>query len=172
MSQLLVSPLSGVAQALQNHRPSHLVSLLSPLHMIPTPKGYDRRTHLQLAIDDVSDPLAADFPPAREHVERLIAFAREWDANAPLLIHCWAGISRSMASAFAILCDRLGPGREIEVAMAMRRRAPHANPNLLLVRHADEALSRDGRMVAALRTMGPPLPVMEGATTAFPLANL
>jgi len=54
----------------------------------------------------------------------------------------------------------------------MRRRAPHASPNRLLVRHADEALARDGRMITALAAMGPPLMVAEGTTTAFPLVDL
>jgi len=117
-------------------------------------------------------PLVGTAPPAREHVDELLAFARGWDGKQPLLIHCWAGISRSMASAFAILCDRLEPGREIQIARAMRTRAPHAQPNRLLVRHADEALERGGRMVLALNSMGPPLVVEEGVTTAFPLEGL
>ena len=172
MSQLLVTPLSGLADALESHHPSHLVTLLSPLHMIATPDGFDAAHHLQLAMDDVSDPAAADFPPGRVHIDRLIAFSRRWDGKAPLVIHCWAGISRSMASAFTVLCDRLGPGRETEIALAMRRRAPHANPNALLVRHADEALNRGGRMVAALSAMGPAVMVAEGVPTAFPLVGL
>jgi predicted protein tyrosine phosphatase len=77
-----------------------------------------------------------------------------------------------MASAFTVLCDRLGPGREIQIAMAMRRRAPHAQPNALLVRHADEALDRSGRMVAALEAMGPSSMAAEGVPTAFPLVGL
>ena len=172
MSRILVTPLSGIADALDEHRPSHIVSLLSPSHMIPTPEGFDARRHLQLGLDDVSDPRAADFPPGREHIDRLLAFSREWDMQAPFLIHCWAGISRSMASAFTILCDRLGPDREIEIALAMRRRAPHAQPNALLVRHADEALGRSGRMVAALEAMGPSSMAAEGVATAFPLVGL
>jgi predicted protein tyrosine phosphatase len=172
MSQILVTPLSGLADAIDRQHPSHIVTLLSPLHMIPTPHGFDRRRHLQLALDDVSDPLAADFPPGREHIDRLLAFSREWDAGAPFLIHCWAGISRSMASAFTVLCDRLGPDREVEIALAMRRRAPHAQPNALLVRHADEALGRGGRMVAALQAMGPSSMAAEGIATAFPLVGL
>ena len=172
MPRLLVSPLSGLEDALEIHRPSHLVSLLSPSHMIATPAGFDPVCHLKIAIDDVSDPAAADNPPGREHVDRLLAFARGWDAKAPFLIHCWAGVSRSMASAFVILCDRLGRDREIEVALAMRRRAPHASPNPLLVRHADDALARGGRMVTAVAAMGQPLLVVEGVTTAFPLVNL
>ena len=77
-----------------------------------------------------------------------------------------------MASAFAILCDRLGEDREIEIARAIRARAPHAQPNRLIVRHADEALGRGGRMIAALNSMGPPLIMEEGITTAFPLVGL
>ena len=172
MPQLLVTPLSGLADAMEQYRPSHLVTLLSPFHMIATPEGIARDHHLQLALDDVSDPLAADFPPAREHIDQLIAFSRGWDMGAPLLIHCWAGISRSMASAFTVLCDRLGPEREIEIALAMRRRAPHASPNPLLVRHADAALNRDGRMIQALEMMGPPILMVQGVATAFPLASL
>src|SRR3569623_2075983 len=71
-------------------------------------------------------------------------------------------LSRSMASAFTILCDRLGPGCEAEIAKAMRRRAPHAQPNRLLVRHADEALGRGGAMLAAVAAMGLPVVVEEG----------
>ena len=54
----------------------------------------------------------------------------------------------------------------------MRKRAPHAQPNRLLVVHADEALGREGKMLAALNTMGPPIVVEEGVTTAFPLEGL
>jgi predicted protein tyrosine phosphatase len=172
MSRLLVAPLSSLADALDAHAPSHLISLLSPEHMIETPAGFPSAMHLKLGINDIVDPLAGPAPPAREHVDELLAFARSWDAKQPLLIHCWAGISRSMASAFAILCDRLEPGREIQIARAMRTRAPHAQPNRLLVRHADEALERGGRMVLALNSMGPPLVVEEGVITAFPLEGL
>lgn len=172
MPRLLVAPLSALDDALTNHRPSHLVSLLSPQHMIVTPDGFDPGRHLKLGVNDVSDPAAGEHPPGREHIDRLITFARAWDGSRPLLIHCWAGISRSMASAYTILCDRLGRDREIEIALAMRRRAPHASPNALLVRHADDALGRGGRMVAALSAMGEPLNVAEGVTTDFPLSGL
>lgn len=172
MPRLLVCPLSGLGDALESHKPSHLVTLLSPQHMIPTPQGFDPVRHLRLGVEDVSEPEAAENPPGRADIDRLLAFARHWDGKAPFLIHCWAGVSRSMASAFTVLCDRLGHGREIEIALAMRRRAPHASPNRLLVRHADDALARNGRMIGALAAMGPPLMVTEGVTTAFPLVDL
>ena len=172
MPHLLVTPLSSLAGALDTHGPSHLVSLLSPEHMIDTPQGFPAAMHLRLGVNDIVDPSAGTAPPARQHIDALLDFTRGWDARQPLLVHCWAGISRSMASAFTILCDRLGPDREIEIARAMRQRAPHAQPNRLLIRHADEALGREGKMIEAVGAMGPPLLVEEGVTTIFPLAGL
>jgi predicted protein tyrosine phosphatase len=172
MPRLLVTPLSSLSDALAAHGPSHLVSLLSPEHMIATPDGFSAAMHLKLGVNDIVDPAAGTAPPARRHIDELLAFSRSWDTSQPLLIHCWAGISRSMASAFTILCDRLGPDREIEIARAMRQRAPHAQPNRLLVSHADDALGRGGKMIVALNSMGPPLLVEEGVTTNFPLVGL
>ena len=171
MPRLLVAPLSSLPEVLADHAPSHLVSLLSPEHMIPTPPGFSGQ-HLKLGVNDLVVPAAGTAPPLRAQMDQLLTFSRSWDASAPMVIHCWAGISRSMASAFAILCDRLGENREIEIARLMRQRAPHAQPNRLLVRHADEALGRRGRMLEALNSMGPALVVEEGVTTAFPLVNL
>lgn len=172
MPRILVTPLSALEDVIASHGPSHIVTLLSPEHMIATPAGFPPERHLKLGVNDVADPAAGNDPPARLHIEKLLDFSRDWDTSQPLLIHCWAGISRSMASAYTVLCDRLGPGREIEIARAIRRRAAHANPNTLLVRHADDMLGRGGRMVEALATMGPPLMVEEGVTTALPLAQL
>ena len=172
MPRLLVAPLSSLSDALAAHAPSPLVSLLSPEHMIDTPAGFPAAMHLRLGVNDIVDPAAGTAPPARQHIDQLLEFSRSWDMSQPFLIHCWAGISRSMASAFTILCDRLGPDHEIEIARAMRQRAPHAQPNRLLVQHADDALGRNGKMIAALNSMGPPLIVEEGVTTALPLVGL
>jgi predicted protein tyrosine phosphatase len=172
MPRILVTPLSAIETAILAHRPSHLVTLLSPEHMIETPLGFPADRHLRLGVNDVADPAAGTHPPSRAHIERLIAFSRQWDGQSPFLIHCWAGISRSMASAFTVLCDRLGPDREIEIARAIRRRAPHAAPNALLVAHADELLNRGGRMIAAVNAMGPARMVEEGVATDLPLVGL
>jgi predicted protein tyrosine phosphatase len=172
MPRILVTPLSSLEDALKSQNPSHIVSLLSPEHMIATPDGFPAARHLKLGLNDITDPNAGPNPPGRAHIDQLLEFSRDWDAKAPLVIHCWAGISRSMASAFAVLCDRLGADREVEIAIAIRRRAPHACPNRLLVAHADDALGRGGRMLMALKVMGQPLQVEEGVLTAFPLVNL
>jgi predicted protein tyrosine phosphatase len=172
MSRILVTPLSAVEDVIRVHRPSHMVTLLSPDHMIETPAGFPVERHLRLGMNDVVDVAAGDTPPERRHVETLLDFARTWPAEDPLLVHCWAGISRSMAATYIILCDRLGRGSELFAAKAIRNRAPHAYPNALLVRHADELLGRQGRMVDAIKSIGAGKMVAEGEIVEFPLVGL
>jgi predicted protein tyrosine phosphatase len=100
-------------------------------------------------------PVDGFLAPQRDHVEQLLAFGRRWERTAPLVVHCYAGISRSTATAFAIACA-LNPDRdEAAIARKLRADSPSAHPNSLIVTHADELLGREGRMVRALADIGP-----------------
>lgn len=169
MPLILVTPLSAVEETIRRYRPSHMITLLSPDHMIETPGGIEAAHHLRVGVNDVADAALSEMPPGERHVADLIAFGRRWDARSPILVHCWAGVSRSMAAAFTLLCDRLTPGLEREIAHAIRARAPHAFPNPLIVRHADKALGREGRMIAAAESIGRGVIVAEGECVEFPL---
>jgi predicted protein tyrosine phosphatase len=70
------------------------------------------------------------------------------------VLHCYMGISRSTASAYAAVCA-LNPLRDEDgIAKALRRASPTATPNIRIVSLADKLLGRDGRMVAAIETIG------------------
>ncbi len=105
--------------------------------------------HLVLCFHDIEDAAQAT-PPQRQHVADGLAFART-HAGRRLLIHCFAGISRSTALAYAILVDRHRAQADesalLERLLALR---PQACPNRLMVRYADALLGRDGRMIAAV----------------------
>ena len=88
MSKILVTPLSAVPEVIATRHPSHLVTLLSPEHMIETPAGFAVDRHLRLGVNDVIDVEAGDHPPARKHIEALLAFTRAWPAEDPILVHC------------------------------------------------------------------------------------
>jgi predicted protein tyrosine phosphatase len=169
MPKILITPLSAVEDSIRLHRPSHVVTLLSPEHMIETPEGFAPERHLRLGMNDIVDEAGGEAPPSEEHVRALLAFARDWPGDAPLLIHCWAGISRSTAAAFTVLCDRLGPGCEFEAARVLRARAPHADPNRLIVRLADQLLRREGRMIEAVDAIGRGALAVEGGFVELPL---
>lgn len=169
MPMIVVTPLSGLEQAIGRYRPSHVVTLLSPEHMIATPHGFPPERHLRLGMHDVPDAWSSDAAPCADHVRTLLEFGRGWTGDAPIIVHCWAGISRSMAAAYILLCERLGPGSEERIARTIRERAPHAYPNPLFVRLADESLGRDGRMIAAAEAMGRGTIVAEGHCVELPL---
>lgn len=166
---IYVSPLSGVEDAIRAYGPSHLVSLLDPDSMIDTPEGIEAGRHLRLSVNDIAEPVDTLMPPGEEHVRDLIAFVRTWDQANPMLVHCWAGISRSTAAAFIALCVINEDCSEEAIARMIRRRGAHAYPNRLMVRLADDILRRRGRMRAAVEAMGPARATWEGVTFALPI---
>jgi predicted protein tyrosine phosphatase len=135
--------------------PSHLVSLVAPPEQPPTPPGIQIERHLRLEIHDITEPMDGYILPDVEHMELLIGFLREWrHEEAPLLVHCVAGISRSMAAAMIALVIKAG-GNEMAAAQRIREAAPHAYPNRRMIALADELLGCGGRLIAARDAMGP-----------------
>jgi predicted protein tyrosine phosphatase len=100
--------------------------------------------------------------------DNLVRFALNWDRQAPLLIHCWAGISRSTAAAFIMLCALNPDVPERLVARRLREASVTASPNRLLVRLADARLNRCGRMVTAIEQIGPGQMAPEGQPFILP----
>jgi predicted protein tyrosine phosphatase len=141
---------------------SHMVTLLRLIDRVERPQRIAAENHLILGMDDISMPIDGYTPPAEQHVHELIEFVQRWDQRAPLVMHCYAGISRSTAGAFISACA-LNPGREeAAIAQAIRQLSATATPNILLVGHADRILGRRGRMIAAVEALGPGLPATEG----------
>jgi predicted protein tyrosine phosphatase len=169
MSVILITPFSAVEDAVRRHRPSHIVTLLDPQTAVNTPAGIARQRHLRLGVDDIVEPVEGSIVPTRDHIANILSFAQTWDRSAPMLVHCWAGISRSTAAAFILLSDIHGAGSERDIARGLRARAAHAQPNKLMIRYADALMSRDGRMIAAVEAMGPARIVWEGEVVELPL---
>ena len=149
--------------------PSHLVSLVNPEEMPPTPGGITAERHLRVGVHDICDPLEGCIQPAIEHLEEVIGFLRRWEPDeGPVLIHCYAGVSRSMATALIGLLVK-APGREAEAAAALRAAAPHAQPNRRIVALADEILSCGGQLLAARDAMGYGPAIARGPLVALKL---
>jgi predicted protein tyrosine phosphatase len=151
---IVVCPRSRLEAVLADARPGRLVSLLSIGHEPFRPETIPAEHQLHLSMHDIVEDRPGLVSPAAAHVEALLSFARRWDRRAPLLIHCYAGVSRSPAAAF-IVAAALQPERdELELARELRALSPSATPNPCLVRLADAALRREGRMTAAIEAIG------------------
>ena len=168
MSTLHICPLGAVERLVREVRPSHLVSLINAEMMIGTPESIAPAAHLKLGMNDISRPRNGLSAPGQAQVERLIGFIGDWPRRAPLLIHCWAGISRSTAAAYIALCVLNPDKNENELARVLRRAAPSASPNPLLIAHADQVLDRDNRMVSAIAGIGRGQEAFEGTPFFLP----
>jgi predicted protein tyrosine phosphatase len=149
-----VCSLSRLHRTVRETGARHVVTLLKDVHLVHRPDSIAPTNHLILGMDDVAEPLDGYVAPADEHITKLMSFVSGWNRTKPLVIHCYAGISRSTAGAFVAACA-LNPRRdELSIAEALRRASATATPNMRIVSLADQALGRRGRMTAAIEKIG------------------
>jgi predicted protein tyrosine phosphatase len=163
-----VSPLSALDRVSAKLQAYDLLTLLSPDYPDVDWCGLKCERHVRLAFHDIVEPMPGLVAPDTELMQAILDFGRHDARQQHLLIHCWAGISRSSAAAFAIACDR-NPGLERDIAKELRRCAPSVTPNRLMVRLADDLLQRDGRMIEAIEVIGRGAEAREGEPYRLPL---
>ena len=99
-----------------------------------------------------ADTIVAHHPhaPRLQDVERILDFTCGLSSKSNVLVHCRAGVSRSTAIAYAILCQHSKPGMERENLLHVQSLREWAYPNQLIVKLADRALKRKGAMLLHL----------------------
>jgi predicted protein tyrosine phosphatase len=148
--RIVVCPLSQVSRMVAAHAPASVISLLDPGFVFPDLGPTYHGRHLRLRFHDTHDGANQQTLATKDDVEQLLAFMRPWTGNAPLLIHCRAGIGRSTAAAFVAACLHLPDLDERAIAARLRNVSPLARPNEVLIRFADAAMGRGGRMIQAI----------------------
>jgi predicted protein tyrosine phosphatase len=119
---------------------SHLVSVLNAHLMPATPASIAPEHHLKISVSDMAATEAGARHPRAVHFARLVEFVRGWDRRAPLLIHCFAGLSRSPAAAYITLCALNPDTPELLLAHRLRQASESAAPNRLMAAVADQVL--------------------------------
>ena len=159
---LHVCSLAALPETVRATGASHILTVMANVDQVQRPESVLPANHLKVQMDDITEAIDGFVAPSDQHIEKVLNFVRGWDRNAPMVVHCYAGISRSTASAFAAVC-MLNPHRdEISIARLIRAASPIASPNRLIVGLADKALGREGRMLRALDEMGPGSMMVEG----------
>lgn len=129
---------------------THLVSLLHSRerNLLFLPKEFKRENWLFLDMDDVISE-KAEAAPKKEQVERLLEWTNKLPADAHLVIHCHAGVSRSTAAALAVKVQELGVDKVKEAIDWLLEARPQACPNPVITKFADELLGAKGELHAA-----------------------
>lgn len=157
-----VCSLSKVEETVTRTGAERLLSLLAAGTDVNRPASILAENHLHLVMHDIAVAQDGMTMPGEEHVRALLDFAYRWDRAKPMVVHCYAGISRSTASAY-IIAAALAPRRdEAELARTLRFLSPSATPNPRLIAVADTLLGRDGRMIAAIAAIGRGADAFEG----------
>ena len=170
MPSIHVCPLARIGETVAATGARSLVTLLNPGTPVTRPAAIRAERHLYIAVGDIVEAQPDHVLPAEAHVRALLDFVGAWDRAEPLLIHCYAGVSRSTAAAFIAACA-LAPKRdEGEIARALRAASPTATPNARLITLADATLGRGGRMIAAIAAIGRGAECFEGEPFALALA--
>lgn len=157
-----VCSLAKVEETVARTGAERLLSLLAAGTEVIRPTSIARENHLHLVMHDIAVAQEGMTMPGEEHVRNLLQFARQWDRVKPMVVHCYAGISRSTASAY-IIAAALAPKRdEVELAETLRALSPSATPNPRLIAVADALLDRNGRMIGAIEAIGRGADAFEG----------
>jgi predicted protein tyrosine phosphatase len=151
---IVVCPLSLAPDMAKLRKPARIVSLLDPLSRFPAIEGYGADRHLCVEVHDINVEEEGLDACCDQRMSRILEFVGGWDREAPILIHCYAGISRSTATAFITACAHNPKVDEFEIAQALRAASPSAFPNRRFVALADDALGRNGRMSDAIQSIG------------------
>jgi predicted protein tyrosine phosphatase len=153
---IIVCPLSRLQETVGKSGAQRVITLVRSEELISHERESLRGNcieldrHLWLEVDDITEALEGMIAPNEEHVEELTASLEGWNRSTPLIVHCYAGISRSTATAFVLACALLPNLAETEIAKRLRLASPATRPNTRIVAHADSYLKRGGRMVRAV----------------------
>ncbi|MBO0710215.1 MAG: protein-tyrosine-phosphatase [Acetobacteraceae bacterium] len=134
-------------------RVSHVLSILDPAWPEPTVfETYGEHRRLELRFHDVIEERADVVAPGPADVGRLLDFGRELAraprAEAHLLVHCHAGVSRSSASVALLIARAMPEAPGAAVFAEILRIRPQVWPNLRIIELGDAALGRGGDLVA------------------------
>ncbi|MGE0743413.1 MAG: tyrosine phosphatase family protein [Hyphomonadaceae bacterium] len=150
---IYVCPLSRAPHLAREKQVSHLVSILDPGTAFPAVQGLGQR-HLCIEAHDIENEMEGLDPCCDVRMKRMLDFVGAWDRAHPILIHCYAGISRSTATAFITACAQNPGADEESIALALRQASPSASPNRRFIALADAELGRSGRMSRAIERIG------------------
>src|SRR5271163_1244480 len=112
MPRLHVCSLARIDEVVEATGARSMVTLLAPGTPVVRPAAIALERHLHIEMHDIVEDSPGQVLPDTTHIDALIAFVQGWDRRAPMLIHCFAGISRSKAirASICVVSGRTWPG--------------------------------------------------------------
>ena len=156
---IIVCSLNDLFEVCDSVKPKYLISVIDPGYEPDTPESVQK--HLKLGFDDIikvsrdnhifrnnTDEIP-QLPPNYSHIQSISKFTNTWETEEDIVIHCWCGVSRSMATATYLMCKKNIDNIENNIKY-IRSVAPHANPNKLLIKLFEQNLGTNEQIAKSL----------------------
>ncbi len=150
---IFVTSLFDMPHYVRELAPTRVVSIIQPNLQPPRPEELAEHAHLRVEVHDINEHQEDRILARYRDIEELVRFVGTWNpGEGALLTHCYAGVSRSTAT--ALIAATIKTGDPTWSAIRLRAAAPHAYPNRHIIALADEVLGLDGGLRAACEAMG------------------
>lgn len=147
MRDFFVCGLHELGDVVLTNKPTHVISLLDPSDKRPSlPGHFQPQNHLFLQFEDDDNP-ENPRSPTLLHVKEIFDWVDKTPPDAFILVHCFAGISRSTATAFALHFRESKNLSNTQRWLVAHR--PKSVPNKLIAAHCDKLLNANGQLVGA-----------------------
>lgn len=144
MYSLKITTLADAHLLLEQGWPTKAVSLVCP--GTPLPKFGDH--HHIVHVNDIPYEMEGMVAPQINHVYEVVAFTADLKPTDRLLVHCFAGVSRSTSMAIAILISQGVPWKEAFDYVGEVR--PFMMPNTRIMKMIDDEFGLNGAMMEHL----------------------
>ena len=158
---LYVCALDDVIKTINKFSATKLITFTTDQFPVSRPANISKSNHLYLKFNDITSPQEGLKLPQASHITKLLQFVDKWDQTTPMLIHCFAGVSRSTAAAYITACYLNPYKSEYEIALQLRTASPSATPNSRMIELADKILNRQGQMIRAISKIGRGMTVLK-----------
>ncbi|MDB4831651.1 hypothetical protein OAH28_03110 [Hyphomicrobiales bacterium] len=145
--KIVISPLSLANKMIDKYNANYIISILSPGALFPVFNNIKDEDHLKLSFNDIISPRQNLIEPSLEHVKSIINFSKRCDKSDTLLIHCYAGISRSTAAALILYSYYKNNLSADSMAIELMSLSPCANPNSLLLAFGDRVIGNKNTLM-------------------------
>jgi predicted protein tyrosine phosphatase len=80
---------------------SHVLTVMANVDQVQRPESVLPANHLKVQMDDITEHMDGYVAPS-DRISKGPELHRNWDRSAPMVVHCYAGISRSTRAFAAV----------------------------------------------------------------------
>jgi predicted protein tyrosine phosphatase len=151
--QVYISSQKDAASLAKKIKPTHIISISDPEKTTPFDSFSGEAAILRLKFYDIQDEEIASkvdrsSTPTKEIVEKIYSFGKTFEKDSIILIHCFAGISRSPAAGIISLTSRHGAFGASKIVGSLNINGESGYkrffPNNLMIQYFDDLLRFDG----------------------------